>query len=248
MILFIEHDIKFIKDIRDSEKRMIMLSTQQLAYGVSKLSDECNDIFTVKQLKFIRNLTEKILSTCSNLECPDTDKSSFSPILNLENNDEIQEFSTKISRNNDKINHPFLDRLQRKDDVNGLAGAPIVLPKYVPIDYLLLPARVNTLEDAVTAIRLCDRLCTLISVQPHCVKNRDLQKLALIQYTVTQLVPLPRVPSAVDYDSCIWITPMRYGLQLDLVIIFGRILEHFIASVFSMHSTKSLDAVKLIVR
>lgn len=250
MILFIEHDISFIKDIRDSEKRMIILSTQQLAYAVSKLSDDYNGIFTVKQLNFIRNLSEKIITICSKLHCPDTDKSSFLPILNLESNDEMDEFSTNISRNNDKdykINHPFLDRLQRKDDVNGLAGAPIVLPKYIPIDYLLLPTRVNSLEDAVAAIRICDRLCTLISVQPHCVKNRDLQKLALIQYTVTQLVPLPRVPTAVDYSSCIWLTPMRYGLQLDLVIVFGRILEHFISSVFSIHSTKSLDAVKLIV-
>ena len=61
--------------------------------------------------------------------------------------------------------HPLTDRLQRKDDVDGLAGAPLVLPQYVPIDFLQIPIAVRSLEDAVEALRYCDRLCTLIAVQ-----------------------------------------------------------------------------------
>jgi hypothetical protein len=84
--------------------------------------------------------------------------------------------------------HPLMDRLQRKDDVNGLAGPNVVLPKYVPIDFFLIPTKIRDIEDCIQAIRYCDRLCTLISVQTSCVKNRALLKVALIQHTFSQVV------------------------------------------------------------
>jgi hypothetical protein len=76
--------------------------------------------------------------------------------------------------------------------VDGLAGVPIRLPKYVPIDMLQLPARVTNFEEALAAIRYCDKMCTLISVQPHCVKNTAFLKCALMEHTFTQVVPVPK--------------------------------------------------------
>ena len=117
---------------------------------------------------------------------------------------------------------PFCDRLVRIDDVNGLVGAPLVNPKYVPVDYLQIPVKIRNLEDAVAAIRYTDRLCTLISVQTRCIKNVNLLKVSLIQNTFTRLIPVPKASDATDYSECIFRTPMRYGLQLDLVICLGK--------------------------
>jgi len=76
-------------------------------------------------------------------------------------------------------------------------GQDIALRKYVAVDFMQMPARVSTREEAVRAIRLCDRLCTLLDHQPHCVKNDRLLIAALIQHTFTQLVPIPK-PRGVD--------------------------------------------------
>jgi len=60
-----------------------------------------------------------------------------------------------------------------------------------------MPERVNTRDEAVRAIRLCDRLCTLLDNQPHCIKNDRFLIAALIQHSFTQLVPIPK-PRNVD--------------------------------------------------
>ena len=237
-VKFIQHDMTFVSQIRDSDRRVVALSCEQLAYEASKLGSN-QDNLNLSELAEIEVLCNDVLQKLNTLPCPDNDLSANPPFVNL---------TSAISTNqSDSIFHPFYDRLQRKDDVDGLAGAPIVLPKYVPIDYLKLPVRVNNLEDAVAAIRHCDRLCTLISVQSHCVKNRNLQKVSLIQHVLTTLLPLPKSEKSKYYAGCIWRTPMRYGLQLDLTICLGRILEHFMAAAFSLHTTKSLDAIKLII-
>lgn len=110
---------------------------------------------------------------------------------------------------------------------------------------LQIPQKVHCLADAIAAIRYCDRLCTLISVQAHCVKNRALLKVSLIEHTFSSVLPCPRARSAADFASCVWQTPMSYSIQIDLAICLGRIMEHFISSVFSLFSTKSLDALKI---
>lgn len=79
-------------------------------------------------------------------------------------------------------------------------GMAVSLRKYVPIDMLQMPAQVNSREEAIMAIRLCDRLCTLMDNQPHCVKNDRFLIAALIQHTFTQLVPFPK-PRAVDTNK-----------------------------------------------
>jgi hypothetical protein len=79
-------------------------------------------------------------------------------------------------------------------------GQDIALRKYVPVDCLQMPERVSTRDEAVRAIRLCERLCTLLDNQPHCIKNDRYLIAALIQHTFTQLVPIPK-PRAVDEAS-----------------------------------------------
>lgn len=47
---------------------------------------------------------------------------------------------------------------------------------------LQIPAKVNNFEDALAAIRYCDKMCTLISVQAHTIKNINFLKVSLIEH------------------------------------------------------------------
>ena len=69
---------------------------------------------------------------------------------------------------------------------------------------------------------MADRLCTLVSVQAHCIKNGALLKASLLEHTFTQVVPVPKprdpdhgvVPDDANVEvtgTCIWCDqPMRY--------------------------------------
>jgi hypothetical protein len=248
IVLLIEHDLGFLSKVRDSDRRVIYLSCQQLAYVAAKLGQE--NILGVDQLRTALETAERARANCAAMICEDADMSASPPPLVLE--DKMTEVAAATSTNigeaiADQVRHPFLERLRREDDVNGLAGAPIVLPRYVPVDYFLLPKVATNLEEAIESIRFCDRLCTLISVQGHCVKNRAHHKVALIEHTFTHVLPMPKAVTSADVQKCIWRTPMRYGVQLDLTICLGRIMEHFISSTFSMHETKSKDALNLVI-
>ena len=86
--------------------------------------------------------------------------------------------------------YPLYERLIRSHPVDpGLASE---LPGYTPIDFLQLPLKVRNLDDAIEAVRHCDRLATLITVQSHCVKNTAHLVFSLIQHTFTQLLPMPK--------------------------------------------------------
>lgn len=247
VIKFIEHDLSFVSKLRDNDKKIVALACQQLAYLSAKLGEE--ELLSVQQLTSSLDLAQGLMARCEAVPCEDADLSAFPPPLSLVDLPEASSRAgyAQVDKKKDQVLLPFLDRLIREDDVNGLAGAPIVLPKYVPIDYFLIPRVARTLEDAVAAIRFCDRLCTLISVQGHCVKNRAHHKIALIEHVLTHVVPMPKPENAVDVELCIWRTPMRYGLQLDLVICLGRIMEHFISATFSMHTTKAKDGLNLVL-
>jgi hypothetical protein len=66
------------------------------------------------------------------------------------------------------------------------------MQKYVPVDLLLIPKKATTLEEAITAIRICDRQCSLIENQSHCIKNKKFLIVAAIEHVFTQVVPVPK--------------------------------------------------------
>lgn len=76
-------------------------------------------------------------------------------------------------------------------------GQSVSLRKYIPVDYLQVPKRAKTRTEAITAIRMCDKLCTLTKNQNHCIKNDCFLILALIEHVFTQVVPIPK-PRGVD--------------------------------------------------
>ena len=82
------------------------------------------------------------------------------------------------------MHHPLATRV--------CLGNNLVLERYVPIDFLQVPQRATTRDEAILALRHCDRLCMLILNQSHCVKNDNYVVLALVEHVMTQVVPLPK--------------------------------------------------------
>jgi len=139
--------------------------------------------------------------------------------------------------------HDFYDHFLRKEDVNGLAGAKKLKPSFVPIDFLLVPQQATTFDEALDALRWGDKICTLASVQPTHVKNPHFLKVALLQHLFTRVISVP----SIDNKSCYWSQPMRYALQLDVILLLKRLLEHFVSSAFAINTTREFDGVKIIV-
>jgi len=135
----------------------------------------------------------------------------------------------------------------RKESVDGLAGANLQNPRYVPIDYLQIKKSVESFEEALTSLRWCDKMCTLTAVQGQFVKNISFLKVAVIQHTFVHVLPVPKSPDSKDYKSCVWNKPVTYGRQLDVLILCQRIMEHFVASVLSLKNNRPLDAVRIII-
>jgi len=71
-------------------------------------------------------------------------------------------------------------------------GQSVSLRKYIPVDLLQIPKRSSSRRDAIKSIRLCDRLCTLIKNQNHCIKNDSFLILSVIEHLFTQVVPVPK--------------------------------------------------------
>jgi len=64
-------------------------------------------------------------------------------------------------------------------------GQAVSLQKYIPIDFLQIPKNAPTRKEAITAIRMCDRICTLIENQSHCIKNDKFLILSVLYSSLT---------------------------------------------------------------
>ena len=87
--------------------------------------------------------------------------------------------------------YPFVGRLRCDTDVDHLAGDSKPSPIVLPCELTLVPAAVNSYEEAALAIRHCERLCTLLSNQQHLMRNSVGLRLALVQHTILELIPMP---------------------------------------------------------
>ena len=210
-------------------------------------------------------------------------------------------------------------------------GQVVALQSFVPMDMLQIPERVETRAEAVSTLRRCDALCTLLDNQGHNVKNTKHLILSLIQHVFVQVVPIPKPrkdpraekaelsyvagrsgrrrekeqlkqrdiaakreemraakgaatiktpkklnggasePSvaedaeekmnpeeidtspgasaihAVCAEACIWDEGISYHLQVEMLLVLQRLMEHFAAAVLSLQASRPLDAVRVIV-
>ena len=121
--------------------------------------------------------------------------------------------------------------------------------RYVPVDFLMVAPRAETLAECLEALRWCDRVCTLVSVQAYRVKRTSFLKVALLEHCFTRVVPVPRARTSAHWPkACAWAgEPILYGQQLDGLLLLQRLIEHFAAAALSLQATRAFDAVRVIV-
>ena len=150
---------------------------------------------------------------------------------------------------------PFAGRLRRDVDVEYLAGESQQPPILLPIQLTLVPERVASFADAALALRHCEQLCSLLSNQHHLVRNSLHVRLALVQHTVVELLPLPLPPPmprppdapspAEEPPECFWRREaMRYETQSDLMRLLLRLTRQYMAACLSLPNNPSLDAAR----
>ena len=238
MLAMVDNDLQYVAGLSESDRRVIQMGCQQIAYHAIKLngSKQKGVSLSTQQLELIHERLSTIDALL--LSQPSTDISSAAAPSSL-----LLHLPTPPHWSD----HPLCDRLLRRDDVEGLAGLPTRLPPYVPVDVLQQPERARTFEEALAAIRHCDRECTRVAVQPHCVKNQAALIVSMISHTFTHIVPTPLSPPSPAYPTSLWSVGLRYALQLDILILLQRIVEHFAASVFSLQPSRSFDAVRVLI-
>jgi thiol-disulfide isomerase/thioredoxin len=231
------NDLSIVGSVTDSDKHVMTLALQQTARRAIRLHEMfgLDSEFlaeTMSDAKILQMLEAKNVGHSENVVPPQP--------LRLTNDALAVDTATQ------HFAMPCMERLLRKEDTDGLVGKRIPALGFVPIDFLQIPQMCATFEDALTAVRYLDKCCTMASVQASSIKNADLLKVSTIQLVFTQVVPTPLGPHA--DRPCIWQdTPMRYGVQLDVLILLARIMEHFASSCLSLNTNRSFDAVRIVI-
>ena len=125
------------------------------------------------------------------------------------------------------------------------------MPKQLAVDFLSIAPRVHTSDELVDALRQAEELCLQLSglASTGSVKHASFLKLALLEHVFSCVVPVPpspHAPHAPQYHPWLF-TELKFGQQLELLLLLGRLAEHFAAAAFYTVASKSLDAVKLVV-
>ena len=136
---------------------------------------------------------------------------------------------------------PFVGRLRRDFPIDHLAGESQPSPILIPCELTLIPHLVNSYDEAAHALRRCEQQCTLLNNQMQLLRNSVQLRLALIQHTLIELLPIP-LPTA----NCFWQShPMRVETQGDLLRTLHRLSRALHAASFSLTNTPSLDAARM---
>ena len=90
--------------------------------------------------------------------------------------------------NDDPAMMQFMDMLMWDVEENEPDPGQLTnLRRYIPVDLLQIPEKAKTREEALRALRMCERLCSLIDNQSHCIKNDKFLIAAAIEHVVTQV-------------------------------------------------------------
>jgi len=140
-------------------------------YSLVKTADETLDLCRSDELELIPIL---------DLQAPIKPSSSSSSSTTTVKENPHEPLFTQFA------DHPVWDI--ENNDID--PGQAVALQKYIPVDLLLIPSKVTTRLQAITAIRICDRQCSLIENQTHCIKNKKFLIAAVIEHTFTHVSPL----------------------------------------------------------
>ena len=227
------NDLRRAISIRGSEMHLIKIACHQLAHHASKQAKK----YKVLQDYHLRSIQRIIGEIHKHVAQVYKAKSTaLPPELNLENNGFVWKSRP----------FPLFDRFHSKIDVNELAGSASKSPLMRPIEMTLVPDTVNNPYEIALALRHCDHLCTLMSYQSGHIKNTYTLRLSLIQYIFTSVLPIPLPYKHAKKSQCIYVQPMRYETQIDILRSIAMITRHFSACAFSVPIDRSFDARRIL--
>eukprot|EP01038_Epipyxis_sp_PR26KG_P004031 gene4031-5768_t len=192
LVNMMKNDISFILP-DDNGVRVCSLALRELSHFAVKVVDQAESLIQMSsgESKFDPNLILKevhtlVGSTTESLEFCKNDDNELPPSLDLtgcENANDPNDPALTQFRD-----LPCWDVLRNDPD----PGQAVALRKYVPVDLLQIPKKANTRVEAITAIRMTDRLCSLLDNQSHCIKNDKFLIISVIEHVFTQVIPVPK--------------------------------------------------------
>jgi hypothetical protein len=215
----IKNDLNYVFPDQNGE-RVCHLACQQLSYNAVKLAnkiEECMDAAsqTDKNITQVGGAGKEICiktTVCDPSPGTDTVKKDCLQMLKAATNlvSDVKKSLDACRHEHITLPHALNLSLSKKTQLLDMPiweaslnspnpGQQVNLSRYVPIDFMQLPVRAKTREQASRAIWLCDRLATLIDNQTHCVKNGKLLIFSLIEQVLTQIVPIPK-PRSKDHN------------------------------------------------
>jgi hypothetical protein len=185
-----------------------------------------------------KDMIDEIDQRIESLPCPDVAQTAPPPELN-------------IVDGWDKVQRPDLipgaDSLRRIDDVEHFIGTAVEQPRYVPVNFMKIPEKVTTLDEALHALDETLTLCTRIVNQLNVVKNGGFLIVSLLSQLFVEVLPTPLGPkSRAAGKPCIWNAEIKYGQQLHIMKRLWNCVEFFMWASFSCKTGKEFDAQRII--
>ncbi|KAL1524752.1 hypothetical protein AB1Y20_019635 [Prymnesium parvum] len=237
MMSMVLDDLKVVKAIGPEDRALINVATRQLAFTAVKAVDAQN--IPAEQLELVHDGLEHV-----------NHQLNYKPQLEADEAFTLLEMANGETGRASATLFPYFDRVVWQD-VRGKEGASIPLPKQLAIDFLSIMPRVHASSELFNALRQTEELCLQLSglQKQGSVKHASFLKLALLEHVFSCVVPVPPsadLPRASAYHPWCF-SELHFGQQLEILLLLARLAEHFMAASFSTSTSKSLDAVKLVV-
>lgn len=195
-----ENDQKSLKIVAQSMAQSVMNAHEHLKELNDKMADSEIVKLTVDHLSILHKMV-RVLQAKANYHTQDPNIQSAllmgedATSTALKSSDEKDQDDGRYSLSH-LSKHPLFTRFLRVENVDGLAGLRIQPPKYLPIDFNLIPKKIRRFEDILTTLRNTSKILSLLSCQSRgmglsLVKNAPFHKLALITHVFCSLLPIP---------------------------------------------------------
>jgi len=238
-IKFTIQDLHAVKNLTDSDRKLLTIGTQQLAHAAGKFCKKYGKEHGSQILDAVRKDIVLFDEKADALPLTMNGSSKDPPHLN----------STDYTVDNvwPFFHQPLTDRLIRLEDTEGYAGPPVTTQNHMPFDMTKMPRSVKNAADAIRALRLVERLCNFLQNQAGLIKNSNFLRVALLQHTFTHVIPVPLGLGAPP-GACIWMDwKPKYSEQQEFLIMLGRIHEHWAANSCSVFTDKSFDGTRIVI-
>ncbi|KAJ9441712.1 putative nucleoredoxin 1-2 [Diplonema papillatum] len=230
MLQWVIQDMNVISSLPSGHSRLIRLGCEQVAAAATKAPGVR---LSKGYLKCVLDCMDQIQEEIKR-KSPD-EHGDAPPLLELDAGHDKNVQSDLL---------PGMEYLRRDDDVEHLTGERVPEANFLPPNFLSVPDAVRDLDTALAAIRNADTLCTRVMVQRDMIRSgSNLLIVALLQHLFVWVLPFPRFA----HKDCLWQRPLRYAQQLELLVVLGRVMEHWAAACLSLLATAEFDGVRITI-